>query len=124
MNSRLFINIVLTIIGATISIIFILFGYSMLYENAPKGLIAFGFGTMTYGVSGIALLLLAWVKSQNYSQPVSLILSLFFIVAFFVASMDVGIISGLEWLGIFVVSLLSIINWLVVRTVTNFRRSA
>jgi len=53
-------------------------------------------------------------KSYHFMM---LIFSVSYTSAFFIASMDVGMISGLEWLGILVIFLLTTINWLVVKSV-------
>ncbi len=96
----------------------------MLYEEAPIGHITFVIITIGYGVIGIGCLITAWIKKQNYSKNTLQFISIAIVALYFLTSIDAGIISEMEWAANIVVTLLSFSNWLIVRKITNQKKTA
>jgi hypothetical protein len=98
--------ILISLVSLIISAIFIFAGISIGSNEAATWIKAYGYLTLGYGIISASFLVIAWTKSQIKVQPYSKYTALGLMNSFFAASLDVGMISGLEWLGIIVVGLL------------------
>lgn len=92
-------------------------------SKPPLWIMIFGVLTISYGLMNLILLLLAWKIGGDILGKVSIIGSVAFLILFILGSMDVGMISGLEWAGIFIVTLMTIINWFAIRKITLRKRT-
>lgn len=105
-----------------ISVLFIAIGVTIISDEAPFWIKAYGYLTVGYGIISASLLILAWTKTQVKAQSFSKYTALGFMASFFAASLDVGMISGLEWIGIIVVALLLWVHWYSVKLITERQR--
>ena len=111
--------ILISLVSLIISVLFIVAGISIQSNEAPTWIKAYGYLTFGYGIISASFLVIAWTKSQIKMQPYSKHTALGFMASFFAASLDVGMISGLEWLGIIVVGLLLWVQWYSVKLITK-----
>ena len=81
----------------------------------------FGIVAISYGAISFGLLVLAWVRAKPALQIISKYSSLAFLVTVIAGSVDLGIVSGLEWLSIIFTAILLLVNWLAVKQVVEFR---
>ena len=111
----------LSSVSLLISVLFVLAGITIGSDEAPTWIRAYGFLTTGYGIISASLLIIAWTKSQIKVQPFSKYTALIFMASFFAASFDVGMISGLEWLGIVVVGFLLWVQWIAVKSIAKHK---
>jgi hypothetical protein len=101
---------------------FISYGISIAFsETVPIWIMICSILTVGYGVGSIAALVWAWRSGENKTINFIKYTAFSFLAMFFIASMDVGMISGLEFFGIIVVSLLLFINWYSVKIVACWK---
>lgn len=117
---------ILTIASLTVSAAFITYGTAIVLGNdVPSWIIVFAILTAIYGISSLVTLGLAW--SIHYAQKTKKYikyLAIAFMVLFFVGSLDVGMVSGLEIVGLIVVGLMLLVNWYAVIFIANTRKIA
>jgi len=114
MNKAL--KIAFSIFSIFVSSVFVIFGASIYFEfNPPIWLKAIGTITIIYGLLSIALLISAWKSKANLNHKISMWLSIIIFLATFIGSLDVGMISGLEFLSLIIVGGMLAINWFAVK---------
>ncbi|MCG7872304.1 MAG: hypothetical protein N0C81_07995 [Candidatus Thiodiazotropha lotti] len=110
-----------SILSFIVSGIYVFYGLMMLQvEQLPTlqfiaATMAFGYGLIT-----IYLLSLAWTKTDKSLVQMTKYIVVTMFVAQIVLTLDVGMISGFEWLGILIVSLMVGINWISIKSVTEY----
>ena len=124
MTKNKIINISLSAVSLTISIIFIGFGIAMTLDNPPFWIRSSGYLTVLYGLASAVLLFLAWRQAKINKEKITKYLAASYLILFFLASLDVGMISPLECAGIVIVALLLWFHWFTVRRVSNERKDA
>ncbi|MDP2276827.1 MAG: hypothetical protein Q8K51_01250, partial [Nitrospirota bacterium] len=97
---------------------------AMTSDNPPFWIRLYGYLTILYGISSAILLIFAWTQTRINTERVTKYLAAVFLLSFFLASLDVGMVSPLEWAGIIVVALLLWFHWFAVKRISNERRSA
>ena len=115
MTKHKIVNIILSIVSVSASAIFIFAGIMMVQNDPPAWILVFGLGTIVYGLLNVVLLALAWLRGGKAVQKVTLCIATAFLIAFIMASLDVGMISGLEWLGIIIVAVMVWVNYFTIR---------
>ena len=93
-------------------------------EETPMWIRAFGMFMAVYGVVNAGLLFLAWYRATLVLERIAKYSAIAFLLLFVLASLDVGMISGLEWVGIVVAGFMLILGWLAVKRVVEFRHVA
>jgi hypothetical protein len=120
MNRKNIWTAILALGSAVISISFAFFGAGALVSTAPpRATVLFGALLFLYGMVTLILLGLAWFRRQPALAKVSKFGGLAFFAAVFVGSLDVGMISGLEWLMLMFVGSLLWLQFVAVRRVVN-----
>ncbi|MCG8017919.1 MAG: hypothetical protein JAY97_17065 [Candidatus Thiodiazotropha sp. 'RUGA'] len=110
-----------SILSFIVSGIYVFYGLMMLQVEQLPALpfiaasMAFGYGLIT-----IYLLSLAWTKADNSLVQMTKYIAITMVVAQIVLTLDVGMISGLEWLGILIMSLMIGINWYSIKSVAEY----
>ena len=125
MNIKKSISAALTFVSFLASFMFILYGARVAFSEAvPAWIRVFAIVTAGYGVVSIVILMWAWRRGGN--KPIKAInyMVIGFLALFVISSMDVGMISGLEIIGIIGVSLALWINWYSVKRVARWREDA
>jgi hypothetical protein len=111
--------LLMSALNVTISTLFIVAGITISSGEAPLWIKASGYLTLCYGVISVLLLILSWRKSIVKAESLTKYAALGFMAFFFAASWDVGMISGLEWIGIVVVAILLSLQWHSIRSITK-----
>jgi hypothetical protein len=125
MNAKTVANIVLSFISLSVSAIFVWAGASMVSgAETPMWIRAFGMLTAIYGVMNTGLLLFAWLRATLVLERIAKYLAIVFLLLIVVASLDVGMISGLEWVGILLAAFMLFLSWLAVKRVVEVRHVA
>lgn len=125
MSAKAVVNIVLSFASLLVSAVFVWAGASMVSgAETPMWIRAFGMLTAIYGVINAGLLFLAWFRTTLVLERIAKYSAIAFLFLVVVASLDVGMISGLEWVGIVVASFMLILGWLAVKRVVEFRHVA
>ncbi|MEW8382827.1 MAG: hypothetical protein AB2704_13325 [Candidatus Thiodiazotropha taylori] len=110
-----------SILSFIVSGIYVFYGLMMLQVEQLPALpfiaasMAFGYGLIT-----IYLLSLAWTKADKSLLQITKYIAITMVVAQIVLTLDVGMISGLEWLGILIMSLMIGINWYSIKSVAEY----
>ncbi|MCG8036366.1 MAG: hypothetical protein JAZ19_04960 [Candidatus Thiodiazotropha taylori] len=110
-----------SILSFIVSGIYVFYGLMMLQVEQLPALpfiaasMAFGYGLIT-----IYLLSLAWTKTDKSVVQMTKYIAVAMLVAQIVLTLDVGMISGLEWLGILIMSLMIGINWFSIKSVAEY----
>ncbi|MEW8324535.1 MAG: hypothetical protein AB2606_17945 [Candidatus Thiodiazotropha taylori] len=110
-----------SILSFIVSGIYVFYGLMMLQVEQLPALpfiaasMAFGYGLIT-----IYLLSLAWTKADKSLVQITKYIAITMVVAQIVLTLDVGMISGLEWLGILIMSLMIGINWYSIKSVAEY----
>ncbi|MCK5286951.1 MAG: hypothetical protein KAJ59_03985 [Thermodesulfovibrionia bacterium] len=115
-------NIILSIASVIVSFLFVFYGGRVITSEPPTWIMIFGILTISYGLMSVILLLFAWTRGGNTLQRISIIGSIAFLIIFILGSLDVGMISELEWAGILIVVLMILINWFAIRKITLRKR--
>lgn len=124
-NMKVAISIILTVLSIAISGIFVSYGWVMVSaESAPIGLIAFAVATVVYGIAAFSLLLWSWLGGGNKPTKMIKQFGFTYLVLFVAVSLDVGMISGLEFTAILGVCLAVIVHWYSVLKISQLRRHA
>ena len=119
------ISVILTLFSVTSSIVFIVYGIGIaLGEGVPIWITGFAIITGLYGIGSILSILWAWVYGGVKTTQIVKRLAITFLALFILGSMDVGIISGLEVVGILGVAAVLWLNWFSVRYIANRRANA
>ncbi|MBV2090179.1 MAG: hypothetical protein KUF72_04775 [Candidatus Thiodiazotropha sp. (ex Ctena orbiculata)] len=110
-----------SILSFIISGIYVFYGLMMLQVEQLPALpfivasMAFGYGLIT-----IYLLSLAWTKTDKSLVQMTKYIALTMLVAQIVLTLVTGKTSGLEWLGILIMSLMIGINWYSIKSVAEY----
>ena len=112
----------ISLLSLASSTIFVWVGYAICVGiDVPALARTFGIVAISYGAISFGLLVLAWVRAKPALQIISKYSSLAFLVTVIAGSVDLGIVSGLEWLSIIFTAILLLVNWLAVKQVVEFR---
>ena len=116
---------ILSVASVAVSCVFVFYGSVILFgEEVPKWIIAFGFITAAYGLCSLAILIMAWLRyGVNVKKSIKY-LAVGFMIVFFLGSLDLGMVSGLEVAGLLLVGLMLLVNWLAVSVVVKVRNVA
>ena len=107
MKKETVIKAILTITIILASLSFIAYGVLLVTsEGASNTIIIFGFSSLLYGSLSIIHLISLFIKRKIIPIKIINYIGSLFLVTFILASLDVGRISGLEWVGIFIVAIL------------------
>ncbi|MET0052185.1 MAG: hypothetical protein ABW095_14060 [Candidatus Thiodiazotropha sp.] len=124
-RSEAIVAMILSLIVAAVSVLFVSYGIAIVIsEDAPIWIELFALFTIGYGVLAIGSGVWAWFGGGKKAAQIAKVASVAFFVPYVVASMDVGMISGLEVVGILGVGLLLWGNWFAVRFVAQRRAHA
>ncbi len=121
MNKNLALNALLSLKSIIISSVFVIVGFSAVDKKASLFLNIFGLSIGMYGLANLILLFVAWRLKQKYAHKLCLTLSIIFLCGYVIGSLDVGVISGLEWYGILVVAVLVFFNWNAIKSVNKYK---
>lgn len=124
-NTEVTIAVVLTAISMAVSAIFIIYGWSIASsEQVPALALLFAAASIGYGMTAFALLLWSWAGcGMKATRFIKLSASVYLLI-FVAVSLDLGIISGQELLGIVGVAIAGLVHWISVRHVAHWRRHA
>jgi len=115
--------IVLTIISSTISILFAIFGISLLFaKDVPILITLFALLTFLFGLSNLGILILAWKKQNIRVKKLSGYLAIGYLILFTIGSFDHGMFSSLEVTGILFVGIILLVNWLALKNIASYRK--
>ncbi len=124
-NMEAAISIVLTALSIAISGVFDLYGWVMVSaESAPIGLIAFAVATVVNGIAAFSILLWSWLGGGNKPTKIIKLFGFTYLALFVGTSLDVGMISGLEFAAILGVFLAVIFHWYSVLKISQWRQHA
>ncbi|OGI64886.1 MAG: hypothetical protein A2W18_01840 [Candidatus Muproteobacteria bacterium RBG_16_60_9] len=122
MNMKSALIFFISLLSLASSTIFVWVGYAISVGiDVPALARTFGIVAISYGAISFGLLVLAWVRAKPALQIISKYSSLAFLVTVIAGSVDLGIVSGLEWLSIIFTAILLLVNWLAVKQVVEFR---
>jgi len=114
----MFKKVILSLVCVSISAIFIRAGtFPLSRGEGPQEAVWFGITSIIYGVVSISLLLAAWKTAMPKIEQYQRYLSGIFVVLLFVASMDVGMVSGLEIGSLLIAGLLVYVSWYSIKSV-------
>lgn len=116
------INISLSVLSLAISALFAGAGISMTVNHPPLWIRLYGYLTLLYGIATAVLLFFAWKKPSFNAERVTRYQTIIFLISVFLVSLDVGIISPLEWGGLVLVSVMLMCHWIAVKRVSNETR--
>ncbi|MBW9257664.1 MAG: hypothetical protein K1562_08560 [Candidatus Thiodiazotropha sp. (ex. Lucinisca nassula)] len=111
-----------SILSFIVSGIYVFYGLMMLQVEQLPALpfiaasMAFGYGLIT-----IYLLSLAWTKTDKSLVQMTKSIAITMLVAQIVLTLVTGKASGLEWLGILIMSLMIGINWYTIKSVAEYQ---
>ncbi|MBW9270856.1 MAG: hypothetical protein K1566_14535 [Candidatus Thiodiazotropha sp. (ex. Lucinisca nassula)] len=111
-----------SILSFIVSGIYVFYGLMMLQVEQLPALpfiaasMAFGYGLIT-----IYLLSLAWTKTDKSLVQMTKSIATTMLVAQIVLTLVTGKASGLEWLGILIMSLMIGINWYTIKSVAEYQ---
>lgn len=115
----------LSIASAVVSCMFIAYGAGVvLGEGVPGWIVAFGVVTAAYGICSLVVLVLAWSRYREKTKKLIGYFAAAFMVLFFLGSLDVGMVSGLEGAGLLIVGLMLLVNWFAVSAVVKLKNVA
>lgn len=113
---------ILSLASALVSCVFFAYGAAVLFgEDVPKWSIGFGVVTAAYGLCSFAVLIMAWRRYGARAKKTIKYCAIGFMILFFLGSLDVGMVSGLEVAGLLLVGLMLFVNWIVVSVVVKLR---
>ena len=99
-RKQLIIGSLLTMASVVVSCGFVAYGAGVVFgEEVPKWIIAFGVVTAAYGFCSLAVLIMAWRRYGAEAKKLIGYLAVGFMAVFFLGSLDVGMVSGLEVAG-------------------------
>lgn len=106
MKKEEIVKFILSIIITLASLCFVAYGAVIIFsKGAPIDVIFFGVLSFSYGALSIVRLISIYIKKNIIPIKVTNYFGLLFLLGFFLASLDVGIISGLEWFGILILAI-------------------
>lgn len=124
-RTQMIISSLLTITSLAVSSVFFVYGAGILFvEEVPKWVIVFGVVTAAYGLCSVAVLIMAWRSYGAKAKKLISYLAIGFMFVFFFGSLDVGMVSGLEIVGLLFVAAMPFINWLAVSVVVKLKNVA
>ncbi|MCG8029344.1 MAG: hypothetical protein N0E59_18980 [Candidatus Thiodiazotropha taylori] len=110
-----------SILSFIVSGIYVFYGLMMLQVEQLPALpfivasMAFGYGLIT-----IYLLSLAWTKTDKSLVQMTKYIALIMLVVQIALTLAAGKASGIEWLGILIMSLMIGINWFSIKSVAEY----
>ncbi|MCF1437848.1 MAG: hypothetical protein LPD71_03570 [Shewanella sp.] len=110
-----------SILSFIVSGIYVFYGLMMLQVEQLPALpfiaasMAFGYGLIT-----IYLLSLAWTKTDKSLVQMTKYIALIMLVVQIALTLAAGKASGIEWLGILIMSLMIGINWFSIKSVSEY----
>lgn len=117
-------NVLWSVLSAAVSALFLGHGsWLLLQAGIETAAVVFGVATLLYGVISLALLALAWGKPNKHLALWVFVIAGAFLLFQLAVSLDLGIISGLEWAALLLVAVMLSANWKAVRNVANRRLS-
>jgi len=91
----------------------------VLSSQISFGILGFSIFSMLYGVIGLCCLYLALRKIEKNIIKIFKYSSLVYLLIFVVASFDVGMISGQEFLLIVFIGMFLLLNWVSIKAIIN-----
>ncbi|WP_321392110.1 hypothetical protein [uncultured Desulfuromusa sp.] len=124
-KSEKFIAAALTLLSASVSLVFFLYG-AFIARGAigQTWIMIFAILTACYGAGSLAALLWAWFKGGKRAIKVIKYLAIAFLALFVIGSMDVGMVSGQEFILILGVGLVIWFNWFSVKKIALWQQNA
>lgn len=119
MRKRKLLNIVWSGLSAIVSLLFVGHGiwlFSQLEHETDVAVVASI--TFLYGVLSLIFLILAWTKPIKYLFMISVSTAVAFLAFQLGMSLDLGIISGLEWVAFIIVGIMLSANCMAVKKIT------
>lgn len=113
--------ILVSILSSLTSFAFIYYGLNFLTANqgAPQGALIFPYIVAGYGLGNIYLLSSAWRKAGDWPASASKLMGLCFLAVFTMETVNSGIESSVELVGIFGVVLVLWANWFSISKVAR-----
>lgn len=100
------------------SFMFISFGMNTIMSGkSPEWIMTFAYVTTAYGLVNIAILSLAWSSREAWASGVSKLIALCYLGVFIMDTVNAGMKSGLEVVGILALALVLCANWFAVKKV-------
>ena len=110
----------LIILSALTSFIFISYGMDIiLSDNAAQGALVFAYVTTAYGLANIAILSIAWSSREEWSNGAIKFISMCFLGAFVMDTINAGMKSAIGVVGILVLALVLVANCYAVKKVVE-----
>jgi Na+/melibiose symporter-like transporter len=107
------------------SSLFLFYGLSVLFEpEVSIWIIIFATITSIYGFLVITILIWSWIGGNRKLIQVIKIGSIGYFVLFFMGSLDVGMISGLEFVGLFFLAMCLSLNWYTIKRIVRYKSNA
>jgi hypothetical protein len=124
-RKQLTIGSLLSIASVVVSCMFVSYGTGIVFGGeVPGWIVTVGVVTAAYGLCSLAVLILAWGRYGEKGKKLIGYLAVGFMVVFFLSSLDVGMVTGLEVAGFLIVVVMLFVNWLAVSTVVKLRNAA
>ena len=111
----------LTAFSTVVSAAFIFNGVGMTQFDPPIWIKACGYLTILYGTANAIMIAAAWLKMHLNLIGISKYSAIGYMCLALIASLDVGMISGLEWVGLVVVVILLSVNCYTIRYIVKER---
>jgi len=110
----------LIVLSVLTSFMFINYGVGVISGGeAPRWVYNFAVVTAGYGLGNIAILSLAWNTREPWAIAVSKLISLCYLGAFTIDAINAGFSSGVEVVGILLLSLVLWLNWFTIKKVVG-----
>jgi hypothetical protein len=117
--------IVLSVLTIASSVLFLVYGIVIASaEDVSFWIRLFAIPTVAYGVGATAIIAWAWLGGGVIAMQSIKVSAAMFLSVYVLGSMDVGMVSGLEVLGILGVASVLWLNWFSVRYVVKWRSNA
>ena len=113
-----------SVLSFIVSGLFIFYGL-MIFQLEQIPTIAFysAIVALCYGLFTIFVLSQSWINPNTRPPTITKYIVVMMFVIQMLLNFDVGIISGLEWVGLIVVALMLSINWLSVKYVSEYKKA-
>ncbi len=110
----------LIVLSGLTSFIFISYGMNIiLSDDAAQGALVFAYVTTAYGLANVAILSVAWSSREAWSNGASKFISMCFLGAFVMDTINAGMKSPLGAVGILVLVLVLVANCFAVKKVVE-----
>ena len=115
-------SIFLSFLSLLVSSLFSYYGLSVLFQpEVPVWILVFAAVTCVYGFLSITILIWSWINGTEQLTRASKISSISYLLVFFIGSLDVGVISGLEFVGLLFVAMCLWLNWYTIKSVVRHK---